>query len=186
VSNGGPAWPTNGPTNYGEKGLAYSFVYGNSLFIVIDCYYLWGNAEFHKDSSDHGELEEIDARQLAWVAWLSDWAKENAAAKGLEHIFLLTHAPLLTTDRENNTQLEKLLKANPMFDALLAGHKHELDLQTPAQTGSIYQLIDGTAAGDVSDHSYLRLAVNGKVVQVTPVHKSGENPVDGPVITWRK
>lgn len=187
VKKGGGTWPKTGPEDLTQKGLAYSFVYGNSLFIVIDAYYLWGNAEFHKKTSDHGMLEEIDAKQLGWVAWLSNWAKANT--KTIKHIFLLSHAPLLTTDRPNNSQLKNIIADNPMFDGLFAGHKHHLELKMiPTGKNSFYQMINGTAAGDVDDHSYLRVEVNGAKVKVTPVHKTKEGavPNENESVNWTK
>lgn len=187
VVKGGPAWPLTGPEDLSSKWLAYAFVYGNSLFIVIDAYYLWGNAEFHKRTSDHGELEEIDAKQLAWVAWLSDWAKKVGTTKGLKHIFLVSHAPLLTEDRPNNDQLKKIMAENAMFDAMLSGHRHELSSKEIALGNhSVYQLIDGTAAGGNEDHSYLRLQVNGPEVTVTSVHETKDGPVDKSLVHWTK
>jgi hypothetical protein len=186
VKKGGAAWPTTGPEDLSKKGLAYAFVYANSLFIVIDSYYMWGNAEFHKATSDHGMLEEIDAKQLAWVAWLSNWAKRNTAT--IKHIFLLTHPPLLTTDRPNNTQLKKIMAENAMFDALLCGHSHSLhlDLITLKKGSSVYQLINGTAAGSAKDRSYLRVEVDGAKVTVTAVHKTDKGAVPKESVNWTK
>lgn len=193
VKKGGPAWPATGPEDLTNKGLAYSFVYANSLFIVVDAYYLWGNAEFHSKTSDHGTLEEIDAKQLAWVAWLSNWAKKDGAAQGIKHIFLISHPPLLTEDRPNNRELQKIMAGNPMFDAVLSGHRHKLDLSRlpiggnpGGPTAYVYQLINGTASGDNEDNSYLRLEVNGAQVTVTAIHKTKDGPVGKETVTWMK
>ena len=187
VKKGGAAWPTTGPEDLSNKGLSYAFVYANSLFIVIDSYYLWGNAEFHAHSSDHGMLEEIDAKQLAWVAWLSSWTKKDVSAKAIKHIFLVTHPPLLTEDHPNNSQLKQIMAGNPLFDALFAGHRHRLDLsQVALPSGSVYQLINGTASGDSDDNSYLRVEVAGGKVTVTAVHKTKDGPVAKESVNWTK
>ncbi|HEX2572884.1 MAG TPA: metallophosphoesterase [Polyangia bacterium] len=187
VDKGGRPWPVTGPAELSTQSLAYSFVYGNALLVVLDSYYMWGYDGMHKASEDHMELEQIDAKQLAWVAWLSNWARTDGAKAGVQHIFLISHAPLLTTldDRENNKNLLQIISKNPMFDALLCGHEHKLDFKKIDGT-SVYELIAGTANGETHDNSYLRLEVAGAGVKVTAVHQTDKGPVDGETVSWTK
>lgn len=179
-NKGGKTWPTTGPGDMGKKGLAYAFVYGNALFILVDSYYLYGDKQQTGCSNTlTGMLEEIDVQQLAWVEYLMNWVDGQA---NIKHVFMISHAPLFTEDHPNNHELLNMLNVRSKFSALLAGHRHRLELTPIALpkgfTGtSCYQIIDGTGAGGETDHVYVRVEIDGGQVTVTPVHKTATDTI---------
>ena len=58
--------------------------------------------------------------------------------------------------------------------------------QVALPSGSVYQLINGTASGDSDDHSYLRVEVAAGKVTVTAIHKTKDGPVAKESVTWTK
>lgn len=189
---GGQTWPTTGPKDMGNKGLAYAFAYGNTLFIVVDSYYLYGEKQQEGLSRTlTGMLEEIDVQQLAWVDYLMDWAEDQP---NIKHTFIISHAPLFTEDHPNNDELFCMLNSKPKFSALLAGHRHKLKLKSmrlpiglppPVSGTPCWQIIDGTGAGGESDHVYVRIEIDDGQVTVTPVHKTATDTIaTEPSVTW--
>jgi hypothetical protein len=132
-------------------------------------------------------LEEIDVQQLAWVDYLMKWADGQS---NIKHAFMNSHAPLFTEDHPNNHELLNMLNLRPKFSALLAGHRHKLELTPiplPAGTGGTpcYQIIDGTGAGGESDHVYVRIEIDDGQVTVTPVHKTATDTIQtDSSVTW--
>ncbi len=97
--------PTNGP----EKGVTYSFVYGNSLFLVLN-----SNASF------------VSTTQTAWARIQLEAAASNPA---IRHIFVfMHHSPYASGIHGENddAQIAGLPRILTKYgvDALFAGHDH--------------------------------------------------------------
>jgi len=97
--------PTDGP----ETGVTYSFVYGNSLFVVLN-----SNASF------------VGTTQTAWARALLEAAASNPA---IRHIFVfLHHSPYASGIHGENddAQIAGLPRILTKYgvDALFAGHDH--------------------------------------------------------------
>lgn len=179
--NGG--WTQNGPAGFNN--LAFSFHFGNSLFIIADSYYATANGV----EPPYG----INAAQQAWIKGL---LQNNTAA----HTFVLTHIPAYSPwvpSAENDmkdtwqTITTSGSATNTNASILFAGHEH---LYYRTQHDGTYQVLAGTAgaplgcatsscgpvqSGDVYalSYNYAVVSTNGRYVTVT-VYDQANNVLD--------
>jgi hypothetical protein len=149
-----PENPSNGPAGF--EHLAYSFTsqLGNSLFVVLDAYYLT------HDSIPLNLGGNIDAAQMSWLRALV--AKSNAT-----HKFLFIHTPYYyvsddpqepSAANQTYTRLWSFLDSNK-FDIYACGHSHLFSRRaidstltpnppttppTPKWKNNVVQLLNGT------------------------------------------
>ncbi|MFH2007632.1 MAG: metallophosphoesterase family protein [bacterium] len=157
--------PQNGP----DKGVVYSFVYGNSLFLVLN-----SNASF------------VGTEQTSWAT-----AQLKAAASNpdIRHTFVfLHHGPYASGIHGENDDAQISGLAGAMsahgVDAVFAGHDH---IYERGENDGLRYVISGgcgaplyprrkinpyTAWFESATH-YVRVAVNGDEVELTALHPGG-------------
>ncbi len=137
--NGG--WTQNGPANFSN--LAFSFHFGNSLFIIADSYYATANSP--STEAPYG----INAAQQAWIAGI---LRNNTAA----HTFVMTHIPAYApwtpsaqSDMADTWQTITTAGAatNTNASILFSGHAH---LYYRTEHDGAYQVLAGSAGAPLS------------------------------------
>ncbi len=147
--------PQNGPD--AMRGLAYSLVHKNCLFVVVNPY------EFKKFRDDGYALATVSGQQLAWVdRTLSQRAKE------VDHLIVMGHTPIvapvrarassqMTLDGGRQSPLWQVMKKHGV-DLYLCGEVHDI---TCTEVDGVMQIAHGGLIGYVDTVNYL-------VATVTP------------------
>ncbi len=169
VSNGGKAWPTNVAESY--KGLAYSFIYGNSVFIMTDDLYMWGNSGNDNDWQGNMYIQEASPEQIAFASQQIKSAKD----KGKVHAFVFGHAPMTHDLKDNMNLFKHLLSESGVSGGYFGGHSG--GLQYAALGGTFKAFTAETGGGDKNPNSYLRVEVNGNAWTVTAVSRAHDGTV---------
>jgi hypothetical protein len=141
-----PHIPSNGPPGFDR--LVYSFEYGNSLFIVLDSFYM--NPDSKVDKMLYGG---ITWQQLAWL----DGLLANTIKK---HRFVFSHMPAYPVDwaKPRDSSLDDLWKIMDVrrITLFFAAHEHLYDRWfidssvDPDYIRSRAQIITGCAGGPFS------------------------------------
>lgn len=126
--------PANGPPGY--EHLAYSFEYGNSLFVILDSFYV-------KPRSGQAALYEVSQEQLRWF-------QDTAARSSKVHRFAFAHVPasFVNQARVNRPLVDWLIKND--FDAFFAGHEHFYARRSLGEGMHPVQIITGGLSGDIA------------------------------------
>jgi uncharacterized repeat protein (TIGR02543 family) len=189
--------PQNGPAGY--EGLAYSFTYGNSFFLIYDTFYLDPSA---------GPLSHDPNIQPAQFAWADSQTATANANPAVVHKFALSHAPAFSDQNNDYTQYNANLWTrmnNNGFDGFFGAHEHYYarvkvrgwtePLNPPSNPnpwlGNLFQVISGGAGGplvevpsgaaDVTQvqFSYTVVDVQGSTVSVNAYsYDNGKSPID--------
>lgn len=174
--------PSNGPPQY--EHLAYSFEYGNSLFTILDSFYIYPR-------TGHAYREQVSSEQRGWLA-------RRTAETRSSHKFAFTHAPALPVTRASgDVMLWRSLVASD-FDALFSGHEHLYARWVKGETGYPLQITSGGAGGELSrkilnlptypdsgkaytrGHHFVVVDVTGRTVLITAIgiERGIARPVD--------
>lgn len=163
--------PTNGPPGY--EHLAYSFEYRNSVFVILDSFYI-------EPRSGLTYWSEISQAQLDWFTNVLNQSRKA-------HRFAFAHAParLVKNLSADDQLLERWLLAND-FDVFFAGHEHlYARLRLGNQTHPV-QIISGGASGDETEfgdlnripevykphHHFVVVDVDGSLVSIQAIDKN--------------
>ncbi|MGA2402291.1 MAG: metallophosphoesterase [Syntrophobacteraceae bacterium] len=186
--------PRNGPPGY--ESLAYSFIYGNSFFLILDTFYL------DQAVSNWTDAPHIEPAQFDWADQQMAMANANPA---VIHKFALSHAPAFSdekTDYEQyRTDLWNRLNNNG-FDVFFGAHEHlygrfKVNGWTEPMNPSnpwlcnVFEVISGTAGAPLDEKSsnvaditliqfnYTVVDVNGGTVSVNAYSYDNEIlPID--------
>lgn len=181
--------PDNGPTNH--KGMppykenVYSFDYGNSRFIILNC--------------DYGSVEgKIDKKQMSWL--------KRELTKPSEHTFVFLHEPAYPAGGHIGSSMDRFPKERDKFwklldknnvDIVFAAHEHNYSRTlidksvNPNWQNAIWQIISGAAgaptyAQDMSvpyiqnvkafsrEYSFVLVTVDGDKVKVNVYNQVGD------------
>jgi hypothetical protein len=110
--------PGNGASGY--ERLDYSFVYGNSYFLVFDSFYCWQSGFSNSSNWNYGDITSTQ------LDWLSSQVKTTEANNAV-HKFAISHAPVYSDegDKEfdNMKTVWQMIDDNK-FDIFYGAHEH--------------------------------------------------------------
>ncbi len=178
------SWTQNGPA--GLTNLAFSFNFGNSLFIIADSYYATANGP-----------EPVYGINTAQQNWIKGLLQNNTAS----HSFVFTHIPAFSpwnpTANANMANTWQTITtsgnaANTNASILFSGHLH---LYYRTMHDGIYQVLAGSAgapmgcAGDSGQtcgpvepgdvyalrYNYAVVTVNGRYVTVSVLDQANQS-----------
>ena len=141
--------PQNGPDSM--RGLAYSLVHKNCLFVVVNPY------EFKKFRDDGYALPTVSGEQLAWVD-----RTLSQRAEAVDHVIVMGHTPIvapvrarassrMTLDGGRESPLWQVMKKHDV-DLYLSGEVHDI---TCTEVDGVMQIVHGTLIGYVDTANYL-------------------------------
>ena len=144
--------PQNGPPHM--KGLAYSFVHKNCLFVAVNV--------FEKDAR-RGIRAKVSGGQLEWLD------RTFARHRGADHVIVMGHTPILGPVRKRassglmleggrKSALWQLMKTRGV-DLYLCGEVHAI---TCTEADGIEQIAHGSLFGYVETVNYLVATVTAK------------------------
>ena len=168
--------PNNGPPGYDH--LAYYFEHKNSLFVILDSYYI------------------DPTTNKVWKAKVSDfqlsWLSEKTSHINVSHKFAFSHAPAfsITGGSPGDPNLWHILIEND-FDVLFSGHEHLYARWVKGSKGYPVQIISGGAGGKISEdikhrppknlgevysgHHFVIVDVDGRKVTTRAIRVKREN-----------
>ncbi|TRX62036.1 hypothetical protein FNH22_01555 [Fulvivirga sp. M361] len=150
--------PMNGPDHM--KGLAYSFIHNNTLFVSVDVFEPGQGAEGHI-------VAQVSGKQLEWLG------NVLAEKKEVDHVIVMGHTPILAPVNKLNSSgmmLEKgresdlwktLTKHN--VDLYLCGEVHAI---TCTEEDDVQQVAHGSLFGWNPTVNYLVAKVSSDQIQL--------------------